>query len=494
MVSGSFSPYNRFNTHSNLKTFLTSKWLFMSPLEWSISIGISMLTAILFLPWYWHISPWIGVGLTLTILALINMGVSSRYMLPYPQLALLIGCLQLILAAWGNHYYPMPISKYNLGERLPAYLSYIVPACILYGVGLTAGFGFIWLIAHKYKVLSGPPVATRKLAKELNAIFILGIAAAFFQKIVPNSLSFVMVLLSNLVFVGAFGYMLLNIPGWKFRSIVAMALLFMKSLNAAMFHDLVVWSASFVLVLSFSRQWSRKRIFSTIIVGAIVVMLIINVKSEYRKQFWYGETQIADNRLVAFSSLIVNILSSPEELFSSDKISFTLTRLNQGWIVNQAMKITPLWKPYAWGDTIVKNIRGALLPRFLYPEKSEVGGRKDYETYTAMELGPGTSMALGYAGEMYVNFGPRWGVIGVGIYGLLIGMGFYWFYIKALRQPLWWAWATYFACIAIRAESSIGYMANWILKAAIVMVAILFIFPELRRVLAPKMPGIDIEL
>jgi hypothetical protein len=198
--------------------------------------------------------------------------------------------------------------------------------------------------------------------------------------------------------------------------------------------------------------------------------------------------------LEAFTSLIVNAVSNPEGLFSSDKISFTLARLNQGWIVNQAMKITPLWKPYAWGDTIVHNIVGALVPRFLYPEKMEVGGKKDYETYTGRELVPGTSMALGYAGEMYVNFGPKWGVIGVGLYGLLIGMGFYWFYVRALRHPLWWAWATYFACIAIRAESSIGYMANWVLKAAMVMVALLFLLPNLRQALAPRMPGIDIEL
>jgi len=489
----STSKFEMSNTQPHVTSTQRSGWLFMSLREWYFSIGISFSIALLFLPWYWHISLWIGVGLVLTILTVINMAVASRYMLPFPQLALFIGCVQLILAAWGNHYYPMHNPIYNLGERLPVYLSYIVPACVLYGAGLAAGFSTIWLMVHKHKALSEPPVVTRKLAKELNAIFILGLVATFLQKVSPSSLNFIMVLAGNLVFVGAFGYMLLNIPGWKVRSVIAITLLFGKSLNDAMFHDLVVWSASYVLVLSFSRQWSRKLIFSTIIAGSIFVMLIINVKSDYRNQFWYGRAHIAKNRLTAFSTLIVNTLSNPKELLSSDKISFTLARLNQGWIVNQAMKITPLWKPYAWGDTIVKNIVGALVPRFLYPEKGEVGGRKDYETYTGRELVPGTSMALGYAGEMYVNFGPRWGVIGVGLYGLLIGMGFYWFYVKALRQPLWWAWATYFACIAIRAESSIGYMANWILKAAIVMVAVLCIFPGLRQVLAPRMPGIDIE-
>jgi hypothetical protein len=306
---------------------------------------------------------------------------------------------------------------------------------------------------------------------------------------VPNSLKFLFVLSGNLAYVGAFGYLLLNIPGWKIRAGIVIGLLFMNSLQDAMFHDLVVWSASFVLVLAFSRQWSRRRILSTLIAGCLAVTVIISVKGEYRNQFWYGKTYISDNRVVAFCKLVTDVLANPETLFSREKVSITTQRLNQGWIVNRAMLWTPVHEPYAGGRSLINNVVGSLVPRFLNPNKGVVGGKKDYSRYTGLELTPGTSMALGYAGEMYVNFGPRWGLLGVGLYGFIIGMGFYWLYARALRHPIWWAWASYFACIVIKAESSIAYMTNWVLKAAIVMIGVIWFCPAMKQLLGKTVWG-----
>ncbi len=455
----------------------------MSSREWGYSLGISFFLALLLLPWYSDISLWIGVGLLLSCLVLLNTVAASRYMLPYPQLAILIGCIQLILAAWGNHYYPTHHPLYDLGERLPEYLSYAVPACLLFAAGLIAGFITIKLMAHNHEAVLETPVITRQLVQELNAIFVLGLVATLLQRVAPSSLKFLFVLLSNMAYVGAFGYVLLNVPGWKSRAGMVIGLLFMKSLQEGMFHDLIVWAASFVLVLAFSRRWNRKRIFSAIIGGFLVVMIILAVKGEYRDQFWFGRTYIAESRVGAFSSLVANILLNPEILISDEQLSRTFQRLNQGWIVNRAMLWTPVHEPYAEGRTIINNVVGSLLPRFLNPRKGEVGGRKDYQRYTGLELVPGTSMALGYAGEMYINFGPRWGLLGMGFYGLLIGMGFHWFYMRALRHPLWWAWASYFACIVIKAESSVGYMTNWVLKAAVVMIGVVWLCPNMKQVL-----------
>jgi len=479
----STSKYKIPNTPPNVAPILRSAWLYMSPREWGISLGVSFSIALLLVHWYFDISLWIGLGVLLASLTLINMVLASRYMLPYPQLAILIACIQLILAPWGNHYYPLIHPLYDLRERLPGYLSYAVPACFLFACGLISGFIGLRVSAHNHKVPSEAPVVTRQVVRELNTVFGIGLAASFLHEIVPSSLGFLFVLLGNFAFVGAFGYVLLNIPGWKIRAGIVMLLLFIKSLQDAMFHDLVVWGASFVLVLAFSRGWSRRHIFSVIIGGWLAVMLIISVKDEYRDQFWFGRTYIADSRVMAFSALVLNTLSSPGTLFSSNRMAEIFQRLNQGWIVNRVMIWTPQMEPYARGKTLLDNVVGALVPRFLNPSKGEVGGREDYERYTGQFLVPGTSMALGFAGEMYVNFGARWGVLAVGLYGLIIGLGFAWLSSKALKHPLWWAWAAYFACIAIKAESSIGYMANWVLKAAVVMIGVVWLCPAMRQVL-----------
>jgi len=466
----------------------------MSPGEWIIGLGISIAIALLLLPIYSDISLWIGLVLILATLTAINMASVSNHLVPYPHVAILIACIQLTFAAWGNWHYPLDHPIYDIGESLPNYLSFVGPACFLFAAGLIIGFGAIRLIAYENTTIIESPIVTGSLIQELNALIIAGVAATFLQGHVPAGLNFVMVLLSNLAFIGAFGFLLLKIPGWKLRLAIVMAILIQKTLQEGMFHDLIIWSASLILILAYSRQWDRKRIFSIIIAGVISILVIINVKQEYRNQFWFGKTYIAKNRVVALSTLVANILSNPEVLISNDKMPKVMQRLNQGWIVNRAMRWTPQREPYAEGKTFLNNFIETLIPRFLYPEKGEVGGRKDYERYTGLVLQPGTSMALGYAGEMYVNFGPYWGILGVGLYGLLIGMGFHWFYVRAIRNPLWWAWASYFACMAIKAESSIGYATNWLFKSAIIMVVVLFISPEMRQALAPRMPGVRIKL
>jgi len=276
--------------------------------------------------------------------------------------------------------------------------------------------------------------------------------------------------------------MLLRNPGWRMRASILILLLWLSAILGGSFHDLVLWTTSFVFVLAYSQQWDRKRVAVVLLAGSLCVFLLLSIKQEYRAQIWYGQTSIAESRIGAFSKLIFNTMSEPSTLFSEDKLPETLVRLNQGWIVNRAMIRTPSEIPFARGKTIVNSVAGALLPRFISPHKKAVGGQKDYERYTGLIL-HGASMELGYAGEMYVNFGIKWGVLAVGLYGLVLGLGFRWLFVRALRQPLWWAWVPYFAIVAIKAETSVGYMVNWLLKAAIVMVGVMWLCPAMKQVL-----------
>jgi hypothetical protein len=141
-------------------------------------------------------------------------------------------------------------------------------------------------------------------------------------------------------------------------------------------------------------------------------------------------------------------------------------------------------KPYAEGATIKRSIV-AIVPRFLVPGKASTAGRVDFETYTGHELFGGASMGLGYAGEMYANFGYWGGIFGVFIYGLLLGLGFRFLYRMALKSALWWAWGAYIFLIAVKAESTVGYVLNWSVKAAIVMGMVLIVSPVIRRTLFP---------
>ena len=77
---------------------------------------------------------------------------------------------------------------------------------------------------------------------------------------------------------------------------------------------------------------------------------------------------------------------------------------------------------------------------------------------------------------------------GVGIYALLLGLGYRWLFKRALRQPLWWIWLPFLGMIALKAECSVSYMVNWVVKAVLVMGLVIWACPALRAVLSRNRP------
>jgi hypothetical protein len=93
-------------------------------------------------------------------------------------------------------------------------------------------------------------------------------------------------------------------------------------------------------------------------------------------------------------------------------------------------------------------------------------------------------MNLGYAGEMYANFGYWGGIAGCFFYALLLGLAFRWAFKRAVLHPLWWAFVPYVGLIALKADDGIVDVWNWIAKAPIVCAAVYYTFPAIRAALS----------
>ena len=200
----------------------------MSPREWCLGLGVSVLLALFMLPWYSNISLWVGTGIIIACLSIFNIVFSARYIIPFPQLGILIACIQLILAAWGTHFFPSHHPFYDIQYHLPDYLAYAGPVCFF------IAFGFlIPLICTKFRQANrnDEPIPTFHITRELHNIFVIGLVGTLLQPISPPALSFLAVLVANLIFVGAFGYALLEIPGWKVRVGIAYFLAFPEIFN-----------------------------------------------------------------------------------------------------------------------------------------------------------------------------------------------------------------------------------------------------------------------
>ena len=462
-------------------------WLFMTRMELFLLLGICSITCLLTYPLYATISWWCCAGCFLTIFIIANAGIATRYCVPFPHICILVACIQVILAAWGNYYCPTNFPKYDLGDDLTYYLTYGGPACVCLSVGL-----LIPLLLPQRKTRITPVGRSYtvkdnvKIARELDMLFLIGISSTFVGDLVPVSLRFFVVLLSYLRYISVFGYLILGFRGWGLRAIVAFTLELYTALSGGMFHQLILWVTAFVFVLAHRKRWSVKHVVLFVIFGLFSIVVLQGIKQEFREIFWgtYGES--SKSRMTVFSMMAVKGLLSPISAFSSENLSYTLMRLNQGWIVNQVMNWTPSMEPFAHGDTIKRVISASLLPRFLNPNKFRAGGNENFERFTGYRLSGRTSMDLGYVGEMYANFGYWGGLAGVGVYGLLLGMGFRWFYNRARTEPLWWAWAAYVGTISVKAESSLGLIVNWVVKATVVMIFTILLLPNMKRRLSAR--------
>ena len=93
-------------------------------------------------------------------------------------------------------------------------------------------------------------------------------------------------------------------------------------------------------------------------------------------------------------------------------------------------------------------------------------------------------MNLGYAGEMYANFGYWGGIAGCFFYALLLGLAFRWAFKRAVVHPLWWALVPYVGLIGLKADDGIADILNWLVKATIVAAAVYYTFPAIRAALS----------
>jgi hypothetical protein len=93
-------------------------------------------------------------------------------------------------------------------------------------------------------------------------------------------------------------------------------------------------------------------------------------------------------------------------------------------------------------------------------------------------------MNLGYAGEMFANFGYWGGIAGCFVYALLLGLSFRWAFKRALLHPLWWALVPYVGLVGLKADDGIADVLNWLVKAAMVVAAVYYTFPAIRAALS----------
>ena len=163
--------------------------------------------------------------------------------------------------------------------------------------------------------------------------------------------------------------------------------------------------------------------------------------------------------------MISDKVTNPSSLFDADQFFFIGVRFNQGWLVAKTIEYVPNKFPYGNGETIWQSVLASFVPRFLWPDKPEAGGKDNLKRFWGYDL-VGYSMNIGPSGEAYANFGIVGGSVYMFFYGLFFNLLLVIVLKQAEKRPTVILWLPFLFIYAISVETDLLTTMNSLVKAS----------------------------
>lgn len=461
----------------------TNRILELTKTEWTHLTRTALL--LLFLVWVFlpqFLTFWTGAGLVLTVLIFGHMLMTAWRCVPFPGLVAFAACLQWVVAPWLARFFPPRLPVFRMSMDVEDYLRYAVPATVALWVGLLIP------VHRSLKDWSHPPrpePLTKRMRSALDVTIVIGLAVDTYGTGLPQSLTFLVYLVSSFRFFAALGWMVTETPGWWIRVAVVLLHFAAQQSTGGVFYLVVQWGGYFVLVYAFIKRW-RWQLAAAFAAGLLVLVVLQQVKPVFREALNKYEIGTPVDSMQKLGSLMWDRVWRDSQIGATDDFGDTLVRFNQGWIVARVMSYVPRKQPHANGQTLVDAAIFSIVPRFLVPSKREGASQSMFMKYTGIELASNTRMGLGAIGELYVNFGIVGGIVGTFVYGYLLGWLFAVFAERAVRNPLWWAAAAVVVLPGSESGQNIEDILNHVVKAGVVFVIVLKAVPLISGLLSAE--------
>lgn len=364
----------------------------------------------------------------------------------------------------------------------PVYFSFALPAIALFCLAITLPFA----AAGDYEQGEGVKMLTARIRAILPAyknvamtLLIAGTIALFLIDRLPLGLQY----FATLFFFSSFAGLLylhfspeLRHKKWIMRGFIAF--IFYNAVSGGMFTIVAYMGINVASFMLLGRKTSFLKKAGIFLLAAVFFIVLQNVKVSYRGQIWTGK-DYEGSKVGLFTDLFWKNLQKGGDLVTNTDAFFPVyTRANQGFIVSIVMVRIPAARPYDDGVTLAKNFASAFVPRVLWPDKPQAGGKFNMKYYTGYEI-EGFSMNVGPLGEAYGSFGPGIGMI----YMFLLGLFIRWAYMRvfhiARRIPMLICWVpVLFYQVISSSETDSLTIFNAIVKSAIFVWLLYKLFPK----------------
>ena len=402
---------------------------------------------------------WTTIGVILSGLIALRFISQLGKSLPILELMLFIAAAQWIIGPLIEYNAPSLHFKYYMYVDQQRYMSYVVPAFTVF-----AGTVLTRMRAVRQTYFS---IERLQQFKDYGLIiFGIGVAFDLVASSLPGGLAFFAAIVANFKFVGAIILFFSDDPRLKKLFYGVLIFLFLRALQAAMFHDLVLWSVFFYMFWALKYKPSLKLISLTLVIGALSLTTLQTIKMAYRLQVW---NNFSGNKLELFVGLVADAVFTNGT--NTDELTGELNnvRLNQGWIISAIMDEIPRRTDFLEGETITEAISASLLPRFLNPDKKKAGGQDNFRTFTGLRLGDGTSMGISIIGEAYGNYREFGGILFMGIWGLFLALFWQLLYKNVQQNLVVLAFLPLIFLQVVKAETELVVVLNHLIKASVVV-------------------------
>lgn len=399
----------------------------------------------------------------------------------------------LLMPLVGYTYFP----KTNALARL--WLRYMfLPPEQYFGYTLPAVAGFIialcWPLLHpRYRDYG--PVLQRSMEKVKAIVqhktkvgmLLIGIGVISFELNVflPTALQFALMLFYFAGFAGLLYIYYAKTFRWRKLVISIFAVfILITSLNSGMFTIIAYMGLtlfSFLFLGRKTRLWRKLLVFC---LGAFFLLILQMAKPVYRQKTWanvYG-----GNKATLFLSIFVDKLTN-FNVESADIFFPIYYRTNQGFNVALVMSRFPEHHSFDYGSNLAIAVASAFVPRLLWPDKPEAGGKFNMEYYAGIKI-VGFSTNVGPLGEAYGSFG-KGGIVFMFLLGLFIRWGYRKVFVLADKLPLLICWVpVLFYQVTYSAETDTLQIMNFLIKSGVFVYILYKFIPDWFKIIKKRRP------
>jgi hypothetical protein len=348
------------------------------------------------------------------------------------------------------------------------YFAYALPAITCFCMAITWP-GFKKNSPDSGVLLKDKIIRIRKLLQQQEnkglQIMLVGVVVSLVAKFLPVSVNY----FATLFFFGSFaGLLYIHLsPDFRRKKVIMLLFLVFIIWNALQSGMFTIVAYMGITIFSFFQLGKSSSMLKkiTLMLATIVFFIVLqNVKSIYRKQTW--NKPFEGNKVELFSNLFIENAQKGVALLSEEALFPIYSRTNQGFNVALVMKRIPAIQPYDNGNRLVTVFASAFVPRFLWTDKPEAGGKFNMKYYAGYNL-KGWSTNVGPLGEAYGSFGVAGGIM----YMLFLGFFLRWVYLRVFalsnNMPLLICWLpVLFYLITSSAETDTLQVLNSIIKSA----------------------------